>query len=143
MLDKDTEEFLSSVSEPRFSTQDFLSLFCASLFTKGSMSFSRDNLLSFIELNKNKYSGLLEDIKLRSNGVFSYSDNLDDAYSILKWSNLLYTISPEEDSMIYIKDDIPYRQIIVLNIEFYYTMECFVDEFILFDKKNINRKVLS
>lgn len=131
MLDKDTEKYLKGFKESDFSSYNFLSMFCALNFIKDNKYFDRNKLLSFIEKNKNLglYDKLLNDIKIKNNGVFPYSDNLEEAYSILKWANILYTISPEEDAKIYIKDDIPLNDIITFKNEYYSLMETFVNDY--------------
>lgn len=145
MLDRDTEKFMSNVSEPDFSAYSFLRMFSAIIFIKGNHSFNRDNLILFIELNKRegRHNSLLEDIKLKNNGIFSYSEDLDNAYSILKWANVLYTVSSEKDSLIYIEDNIPVVDMITCKANYYSMMESFVDEFLVFEKENQNVRVLN
>lgn len=138
MLDKDSEKYLSHFKEEDFSAYNFLCLFSAISYIKGEKKFDRDKLLSFIEINKmiKFYDELLYDIKIKN---FSYSENLEDAYSTLKWADVLYTISPEEDSTIYISDKIPLDDIITLRPKYYHVMEEFVEQFMIFTKGNIRK----
>lgn len=138
MLDKDSEKYLKKFKEIDFSSYSFLSLFCAINFIKGNKSFNRRKLLSFIEINKNieLYDKILHDIKIKNNGIFPYSENLEEAYSKLKWANILYTISPEEDDIIYIKEDIPINDIITLKSKYYPIMEEFTEQYNIFIKGN-------
>jgi len=117
--------------EPEFSSYDFLCLFCALNATQRNYSFNKDELIKCIKECKNNdlFTELLSDIKLKSNGIFSYSDNLDEAIAKLKWSRILYTISPEEDSTIHIFKDIPVGEFIKDRVSYFDAMISFIEEY--------------
>lgn len=135
MIDKDTQDFLKTIKEPEFSSYDFLILFSATLLNMGINSFNRDTLLVLIreeDFLLSSYRKILRNIEFKNNGIFaySYSPSLEEAYSKLKWSNVLYTISPEEDGTIYIKENIDLVNIISKRQKYYKCMKKFVDEYI-------------
>ena len=138
MLDKDTKKYLDNFKEKEFSSYNFLCLFIGVSYIKGNKSFDRNKLLSFIEINKtiDFYTKILSDIKIKSNGIFPYSENLEEAYSKLKFLDILYTISPEVDSTIYIREDIPVNYIITLYSKYYGIMEEFVEKYNDYIKNN-------
>ncbi len=117
--------------QPKFTSYDFMSLFCAMLSIKQEYSCCMDHLIKFIKSSKTnrKYNDLLEDIRYKSNGVFDYSDDLDNAIFNLKLGCILYTISPEQDSQIYIFKDIPAEELIKPRIKYVDTMAEFIDEY--------------
>ena len=141
MLDKDTQKYLDNFKEKEFSSYNFLCLFVGVSYIKGNKSFDRNKLLSFIEINKtiDFYTKILSDIKIKSNGIFPYSENLEEAYSKLKFLDILYTISPEVDSTIYIREDIPVNDIITLYSKYYGIMEEFVEKNIDYIKDNTKK----
>jgi len=141
MLDKDTQKYLDNFKEKEFSSYNFLCLFVGVSYIKGNKSFDRNKLLSFIEINKtiDFYTKILSDIKIKSNGIFPYSENLEEAYSKLKFLDILYTISPEVDSTIYIREDIPVNDIITLYSKYYGIMEEFVEKYIDYIKDNTKK----
>lgn len=71
-------------------------------------------MIAFIKVCKseNKYRNLLNDINLKNNGLFDYSEDINEAIAKLKWVKILYTISPETDTTVYILDDIPTEDIL-------------------------------
>lgn len=121
------EEF----KEPEFSSYDFMCLFCALIATQRNYSFNKDILIKCIKQCKDNhlFTELLGDIKLRNNGIFYYSDNLDETISKLKWSRILYTISPEEDSTIHIFKDIPMGEFIKDRVPYFDTMISFIEKY--------------
>lgn len=141
MLDKDTQKYLDNFKEKEFSSYNFLCLFVGVSYIKGNKSFDRNKLLSFIEINKtiDFYTKILSDIKIKSNDIFFYSEELEEAYSKLKFLDILYTISPEVDSTIYIREDIPVNDIITLYSKYYGIMEEFVEKYIDYIKDNTKK----
>lgn len=140
-LDNDTKKYLENFHEEEFNTHDFMLLFSAIYAIKGNSSFSRDNLLNFIIENKQKEenSNLLHDIEIKSNGIFYYSNNFDEAISKLKWAGILYTISPEEiDSSIYINKGIDVSGIIKSRIDYLNDIINFVSIYEQYEHNKIN-----
>lgn len=103
-LSEASQKYLEHFYEPEFTSYDFIFLFSTINALQNNYSFSRDNLLKTIENCKsnNEYNDLLEEIKLKSNGIHSYSEELEEAITKLKYCGILYTISPEQDSTIFI-----------------------------------------
>ena len=108
------KEYVEYFHNPEFSAYDFLILFSAFNATQGKLSFYRDTLIKYISICKEstEFEELLAEINLKNNGINIYSDEFDDAIFQLKIANILYTVSPEKDSEIFIFDDIPKSEII-------------------------------
>lgn len=108
------EEYIDRFYNPEFSSYDFMSLFCAIYGSEQSDWFDRDVLLAFIQSCKKngKYENLLNELQLKNNGVFCYSEDFEEAITKLKFGGILYTISPEQDAGIYIKKDVPFDKLI-------------------------------
>lgn len=125
------EKYIDRFYDSPFSPYDFLSLFSALYASEKDYSFSRDELIIFIDICKKsgKYSHLVGDINLRNNGIHSYSEDLDEAVAKLKWANILYTVSPEQDSRIYIFEDTPFTKMMSDKDAFIDEMTDFIGEF--------------
>lgn len=123
--------YIDRFYQSKFTSYDFVSLFCAILSKQQQYSFFREHLIEFIKSSKTnrKYEHILEDIYLKSNGIFNYSDNLDDAIFNLKVGGILYTISPEQDSQIYISKNIPTEELISSRSKYVDVMLEFIDEY--------------
>lgn len=106
-LSEASQKYLEHFYDPEFTSFDFMLLFSTINALQNNCSFNRDNLLKTIEICKsnNEYNDLLEEIKLKSNGIHSYSEELEEAITKLKYSGILYTISPEQDSTICIVEN--------------------------------------
>ncbi len=123
--------YIEEFKESEFSSYDFMSLFCAFNAFQKNYSFNRDNLINFIKLCKesNKFTKLLNGIRLKSNGIFSYSEELDEAIAKLKWGKILYTISPEQDASIFIFENIPMSELIKKRISYFDEMVYFLSKY--------------
>ena len=77
----------------------------------------------------NKFTKLLNGIRLKSNGIFSYSEELDEAIAKLKWGKILYTISPEQDASIFIFENIPMSELIKKRISYFDEMVYFLSKY--------------
>lgn len=124
--------YMEKFQEPEFSSYDFMSLFCVLNASQRNYSFNRDNLINFIKLCKdnNEFDRLLNSIRLKSNGIFPYSDELDEAIAKLKWEKILYTISPEQDYSIFIFEDIPMSELLKKRISYFDEMVRFLSKYI-------------
>ena len=140
MLESD-EEYLSKFYEAEFSPYDFMSLFTAINASQKNYSFSRDNLIQFIANCKkeNQFHRLLKDIHIKSNGVFNFSEDLDEATQKLKIGRILYTVSPEENSTIMIFEDIPMAELIKKRIEYFDEMVNFIGDYNKHQENVINK----
>lgn len=130
-LDGKKSPYINRFYQPKATSYDFMSLFCALLSKQQEYSFCREHLIEFIkscQINR-KYKDLLDDIRYKSNGVFNYSDDLDDAIFNLKLGGILYTISPERDSQIFISEDISAEELIKPRIKYVAVMAEFIDEY--------------
>ena len=126
--------------EENVTAYDFMTLFCAISSIKNNYSFSRNNLLSYIANCKetHKFKELLQSIQIKNNGVYNYSTVLEDAVFQLKQANVLYTISPEQDSSIYISSDISIQNIIKPRLQYLNEAVEFVNSFNKFERKRIS-----
>lgn len=140
-LGKDAEEYIKRFYENKFTAYDFMTLFCAIYAIQKRNSFSRDNLLAYIINCKEaqKFESLLEDIALKNNGVFYYSENLMEATTMLKNVGILYTISPEGDSSIYIRDDVSVSSMIKTRLDYMDAMVAFVAHYQHYEIEAIKR----
>lgn len=114
------DEYINRFYEEKITAYDFLMIFSAVNVLENNYFFSRDDLLAYIKncKNKNKYNELLEAIIIKSNGIFCYSENFEDSIFQLKLAGILYTISPEKDSTIYINENIQIWDIINPRIDY-------------------------
>ncbi len=105
-------------------------LFSALSALNESYLFHKDRLCVFMEICKknNQFSELLEDIQIKNNGVFGYSNDLDEAIAKLKWARL-YTVSPEIDDTIQICKDIPVSGLIQKRNKYFEKMSIFFNQF--------------
>lgn len=129
--EEDKQPYIERFYNPIFSAYDFVSLFSAFYASQKEYSFIKDHLVDFISICKKhgKYDNLLGDIHLRSNGINSYSEALDEAVAKLKWARILYTISPEQDSTVYIFDNTPFAEMMKNKIDFLDEMTDFIGNF--------------
>lgn len=127
----DHENYNARFYQQKFSAYDFMKLFCAILSRQGKFSFYRDSLIDFINTCKfdGEYNNLLGGINLKSNGIFYYSKDLQEAITKLKFGGILYTISPETNSLINIYEDIPTEEFIYNQMKYEETMVEFVSNY--------------
>jgi len=132
-------KYIEKFYNPEFTAYDLLTLFSALFASKKEYSFDRNNLVSFIASCKknSKFSRILSDVNLKSNGIFYYSEEFDEAIGKLKWGRILYTVSPEQDSTICIFDDIPISELISPRMIYVDETTCFIEEYKEFE---INKK---
>ena len=104
------ERYISRFYNPEFTAYEFMRTFCISYAIRAKFEFYRDELLDYIKICKdeNQFNDLLEDIHLKSNGIHCYSEDLEEAMTKLKFAGILYTVSPERDSKIYIHERMPF-----------------------------------
>lgn len=94
-LSEDSEKYLSLFYTPKFSAYSLLKAFFAKLHIKKITKTSRDLADFFYNLKLNeKYEQILKEIKFRNNGVFVYSNELDDCICTLQNMGLLGKENP-------------------------------------------------
>ena len=92
ILNSDTLEYLSKFHEPEISACSLLKAFFAKLYMSKIYEVKEDLSPFFIYLKDNeKYEKILSDIHFKSNGIFMFSNELEDGIAFLKNLNLLYT----------------------------------------------------
>ncbi len=125
---------------PEFTAYDLLTLFSALLASQKEYSFDRNNLIEFISFCKNnsKFSKILEEVNLKSNGISYYSEEFDEAITKLKLGKILYTISPEQDSTICIFEDIPISELTNPKMAYVEETTSFIEEYKDFEKNYKN-----
>ncbi len=133
-------KYIKRFYNSEFTTYNLLTLFSALSAFQKEYSFDRDNLISFIaSCKKNtKFTRILSDVNLKSNGIFYYSEEFDEAIAKLKCGRILYTVSPEQDSTICIFDDIPISELIRPRTNYVDETTCFIEEYKEFE---INKKI--
>lgn len=128
---EERESYFNSFAHPNFTAFDFMSLFCYTNASKEKYIINRDLLISFIIYCKkyNLFSNLLEGIKLKNNGIFSYSEELDEAISKLKLSDILYTTSPESNPNVYLYENIDMSILLNKREDYLEEMNNFINQY--------------
>lgn len=136
------KKYIDKFYSPNFTAYDFLTLLSSLYASNKEYSFDRDILVKFIGYCKSnsKFIDLLNNINLKSNGVSYYSEEFDEAITKLKWARILYTISPESDSIIYIFKNIPIADLVNSRQRYIDEMINFIDEYKTFIIKTTNKK---
>ncbi len=144
LMFKENDEYIEHFIDLEFTAYDFCALFSAYNVSQNTHSFDSDNLIQFINFCKqnNMFSRLLRDIRLKSNGLWYYSDELDEAIARLKWGGILYTVFPEKTSLVHIVEGIPILDFISKRIEFLDEMSAFVDVYEEFGKLDKDQATL-
>lgn len=94
-LYEDTQKYINMFYTPDISSYEFLKSFFAELYQLGENEVSRDLSEFFCNLKKNpKYNEVLYEIKFRSNGIFNYSNELEDNILMLQNMGLLGKTNP-------------------------------------------------
>ena len=124
-------DYMDRFWDSKFTPYDFMSLFCAVLGSQKQYSFSRNCLIEFIQNCKEscQYTDLLETIPLKNNVIVIFSSKLEEAITKLKFGHILYTISPEKDSEIFIFQDIPISDLMKSRVRYINSMLQFVDNY--------------
>lgn len=91
----DTKQYIDMFYTPDMTSYEFLKSFFAALYLKNKTSVNRDLTDFFYAIKKEKkYSDLLKEFKFKSNGVFVYSDELEDGIFTLQNMGLLGKKNP-------------------------------------------------
>ena len=94
-LNSDTEKYIELFYEPKISAYSFLKAFFAKLYYDGKQEVSRDLVSFFYEMKKQpRFQEVLHEIRFRSNGIFNYSDELEDNIFTLQNMGLLGKENP-------------------------------------------------
>ena len=95
-LYEDTQKYINMFYTPVISSYEFLKSFFAELYQLGEHEVSRDLSEFFCDLKKNpKYNEVLYEIKFRSNGIFNYSNELEDNILMLQEvTEILFNVPP-------------------------------------------------
>lgn len=125
------KNYIDMFYEPDFSTYDFIFLFSAMSILEEQNCFNKGHLIAFIRICKseNKYRNILNDINFKNNGLFDYSEDINEAIAKLKWVKILYTIFPETDATVYIHDDIPTEDILRKRKDYIEEITTFINEY--------------
>ena len=128
---RELQDHLEKFYEPEFSPYDFMCLFTAINVTQKNLVFNKDSLIKFIRSCKrnNQFNRLLKDIHLKNNGIFDYSDDLDEAVQKLKIAGILYTISPESDASICIFENTSMAELIKDRLNYLDEMTNFIENY--------------
>lgn len=136
-LSKETKVYLDLFYQPKFTEFDFICLFISQLKLKNIYSFDVDELEKQIMINKLNplFEELLKEFKFKSNGIHKYSSQLREVIRMAKYSELIFSISPEVDSIVHIKD-IDIKALTQGKEEYYDLMNDFINY--LYDLKHEN-----
>lgn len=94
-LNEDTERYIKMFYAPEISSYQFLKCFFAQLYMEGLYEISRDLSEFFYEMKKDiRYREMLLEIKFRNNGVYKYSNELEDDILTLQNMGLLGKKNP-------------------------------------------------
>jgi hypothetical protein len=95
ILSPEMQEFINMFYQPRLSAYSFFKLFFAALYQSGVREITRDFTNFLFEMKKMpKFNELLREIKFRSNGVFIYSNQVEDGIYSLQNVGLLGKTNP-------------------------------------------------
>ncbi len=125
---EETKNYVEKFYESEFSPYDFMCLFTAINLSQKNLVFNEEYLIKFIRncKNNNQFNKLLNDIHLKNNGIFDYSDNLNEAIQKLKIADILYTISPKNDASIYIFEKTKMAKLIKDRLDYFDEMVSFI-----------------
>lgn len=94
-LYNDTQAYLDMFYTPAITSYEFLKGFFAQLYQSGMSKVSRDLSEFFYNLKKDpRFSKILFEIKFKSNGIFRYSNELEDDILMLQNMGLLGKTNP-------------------------------------------------
>lgn len=129
------DKYIEKFYNPEFTAYDFLALFSTLLASIQEYSFDRESLIEFICFcqKNSEFLNILSDISLKYTGVSYYSEELEEAIGKLKWARILYTVSPEQDSTIYICENIPITELIKPREKFVQVTDRFIQKYKEFD----------
>ena len=128
---EESQNYAERFYESKFSPYDFMCLFTAINALQKKLIFNRDSLIRFIRSCKsnNQFNRLLNEIYLKNNGIFDYSNDLDEAVQKLKIAGILYTVSPESDATMNIFENIPTAKLIKDRLDYFDEMANFVENY--------------
>lgn len=102
----DTERYLNQFYEPTITAYHFLRVFFALLFKRNEKEISRDLVNFFSDIKKNpRYRAMMHEFNFRSNGVFLYSNELEDNIFTLQNIGLLGKENPSFGKILIKYDD--------------------------------------
>lgn len=91
----DTQTYIDMFYTPKITSYEFLKSFFAELYSQNVTKISRDLSEFFYSLKNNpKYNVLLREIHFRSNGIFKYSNEIEDDILTLQNMGLLGKKNP-------------------------------------------------
>lgn len=95
VLYPDTKAYIDLFYSPAMTSYEFLKSFFAALHLDNKDKVSRDLTDFFYETKNNpKYTEILSEFKFKSNGIFNYSDELEDGIFTLQNMGLLGKKNP-------------------------------------------------
>ena len=95
ILDEDTAKYIDMFYTPTMTSYEFLKSFFAQLYKNKTFQISRDLSDFFYEMKRNpRYSEILLEVKFKSNGIFRYSNELEDDILTLQNMGLLGKKNP-------------------------------------------------
>jgi hypothetical protein len=91
----DTETYIKQFYEPSITAYRFLRVFFAELYENGIKEISRDLVSFFSNIKGNpRYHSIMHEFTFRSNGIFLYSNELEDNIFTLQNMGLLGKENP-------------------------------------------------
>lgn len=105
-INPDTQSYLNKFHNPKLTALEFTHLLIAILKINNINSFKYEDIEAHI-INCKKmggYENLLSEITYRSNGIFDYSMDFEVAISSARITGLIYSVSPEQDSTVFINN---------------------------------------
>lgn len=94
-LNEDTQSYINMFYTPVITSYKFLKSFFAELYSRGEMRISRDLSEFFYNLKTDlRYNTLLKELHFKSNGIYHYSNELEDDILTLQNMGLLGKKNP-------------------------------------------------
>ena len=103
---KTYKEYMDKFYEPELTALEFTQVLICLLKLSGIKSFKHEDIEQHILDCKNCYifTELLKEINFKSNGKKEYSIDFQDSITSVRNSGLIYSVSPEQDSTVIIKE---------------------------------------
>lgn len=106
VINEDTQKYLDRFYEPKVTSFEFVCLLISVLKVCGVQSFKHKEIEEHILNCKkmNLFTDLFEEITYKPTGIKEYSVEFEDAITTARNSGLIYSVSPEVDSTVIIRN---------------------------------------
>ena len=111
-LSAETQQYLELFYEPRISAYEFFKLFFAILYRRGVKEVTRDfTEFLYKEKKKDSFRDILREIKFKNNGIYYYSNQIEDSIFNLQNVGLIGKENPSFGKIL-----LKYNELVVADI---------------------------